>query len=364
VSATVRDVVDAIHDAFPPHWAEPWDVVGLLAGEADAPVGVVLVSLDPTPAALQRAIEAGAGALVTHHPAYLTPPQRMVADVAGVTFHAVRAGIALVCAHTNLDRAPAGAPVLADMLGLATTGPLEDAALPVVVVTVFVPPDHREAVTRAMAAAGAGRIGEYRECSFATEGTGRFRPAASAQPFTGVLGESSSATEARVEMVAPPAQAGAVMAAARAAHPYEEPLIVLADATIARGPARMGRVGDVSEPTTLSTFAAEVAVTFGVTPRVWGPADTSVRRVATATGSAGSLVPAALRAGADVLVAGEVRYHDAQAACEAGLSIVEIGHDVSEWPLVPVLAEAVRATPGLEPASVLVDTPAIGWWTP
>ena len=74
---------------------------------------------------------------------------------------------------------------------------------------------------------------------------------------------------------------------------------------------------------------------------------TPLARVATATGSAGSLVGDALATGAQALVAGEVRYHDALDAVESGLAIIELGHDVSEWPLVGLLADAVRAHPGL-----------------
>ncbi len=364
MSVTVGDVLSAVHEAFPPEWAEAWDAVGLLAGDSSAQAGTVLVSLDPTRDALSRAAETGAGVLVTHHPAFLVPADRMVPEAAGVTFDAVRFGVALICAHTNLDRAPAGAGALARTLGLDEGEPLEDAPLPVVMVTAYVPSDHRGVVTRAMAAAGAGRIGEYRECSFSVEGTGRFTPAATSDPFTGTAGQAAAAGEVRVEMVTPPARAAAVVAAARGAHPYEEPLIVVANATIARGSARMGRVSELPTPTTLGEFAAATSVAFGITPRVWGEPGVPVARVATASGSAGSLIASALRARADVLVAGEVRYHDAQAASEAGLGIIEIGHDISEWPLVPVLAEAVRATPGLDPASVLVDSPAAAWWTP
>lgn len=165
-------------------------------------------------------------------------------------------------------------------------------------------------------------------------------------------------------MVAPREQASAVVSAARRSHPYEEPLITVAEVRIARGEARMGRVSELRASVTLSEFAARVSGAFGITPRVWGPKEALIQLVATATGSAGSLVPAALRAGADVLVAGEVRYHDAQAAAAAGLSVIEIGHDVSEWPLVPVLAESVARVPGLSRESILIDPPAAGWWTP
>ncbi len=83
-----------------------------------------------------------------------------------------------------------------------------------------------------------------------------------------------------------------------------------------------------------------------------------MRRVAVGNGSAGSLVPDALRA-ADVLVAGEVRYHDALSAVAGGLSIIEAGHDATEWPLVGILARLIRES-GIE---VIEEPAATGWWT-
>ena len=364
MSIRVADIVDAVHDAFPPEWAEPWDRIGLVAGDPEAPVSRVLVSLDPSLEALVRARHHRAQVLVTHHPPFLEPVQSLTPHGAGVSFAAVREGIALIAAHTNLDRAPAGAAALPHLLGLAPGRPLEDARLPMCMVTVFVPEADQRAVASAMAAAGAGRIGEYTGCSFAGAGTATFTPSEHSALSVGTAGSTSSTDESRVEMLAPRERATAVVSAARENHPYEEPLITVTEVSIARGDARMGRVSELSEPVTLEVFAKRLTAVLEVTPRVWGSLSTSVHRVATATGSAGSLVPAALRSGADVLVAGEVRYHDAQAAAAAGLCVVEIGHDVSEWPLVPVLADAVARVPGLNGESILVDPPAAGWWTP
>jgi len=86
-----------------------------------------------------------------------------------------------------------------------------------------------------------------------------------------------------------------------------------------------------------------------------------VARIAVANGSAGSLIADAL-ASADALVAGEVRYHDALAAVAAGLGIVEAGHDVTEWPIVTVLADAVRRASS-DSVPVTVEPPTAGWWT-
>lgn len=364
MSVLIADIVAALEEAFPSHWAEHWDNIGLLAGDPERKVTGVLISLDPTPQTLASAMDSGANALVTHHPAFLSPPARITSHDGGVAFSAIDAGIALITAHTNLDRAPSAAEALPRILGLEPGVPLEDALMNIFLMTVYVPSDEEREVAAAMTAAGAGRIGDYRGCSFVTAGVGSFTPAADATPHTGTPGEPSTAPESRLEMVAPPDRVAAAVSAARSAHPYEEPLITLSELRIARGAARMGRLSALPAPTTLARFVDEVVTAFGITPKVWGAPDTPVDTVATVTGSASSLVPAAVRAAASVLLAGEVRYHDARTAVAEGLAVIEIGHDISEWPLVPLLAEAVSRTPGLDPGLVSTDSPVTDWWTP
>lgn len=90
-----------------------------------------------------------------------------------------------------------------------------------------VPPDALPAVLDAIASAGAGVIGEYTHCAFTSVGTGHFKPSAAASPAVGAKGEVNAVEEIRVETFCPRDKAKAVVAALRAAHPYEEPVIYL-----------------------------------------------------------------------------------------------------------------------------------------
>jgi len=361
----VGDIVDAVEDAFPASWAEPWDAVGLRVGDRKAVVTGVLVTLDPTREALDTALACGANVLVTHHPPSLDAHATFTAGgPASVLFAAAHEGIAIVSAHTNLDRSPRGGGVLLEALSLGPGAPLESAEAPMSLVTVYVPPEYAEELRAAMAAAGGGRIGEYEACSFTASGVGRFAPRAGAQPTAGEPEGPSAVEEERVEMVCEPSRCAAVIAAARHAHPYEEPLIVRAEIAMSRGAARLGRLAKLEEPTTVEALARRVADTFGCTPRVWGDCTQEVFKLATATGSGGSLLGSAIAGGADAILLGEVRYHDALDAAASGLAVIEAGHDVTEWPLVPVLAEAVAATPGIDAKFINVDEPRRGWWTP
>lgn len=87
----------------------------------------------------------------------------------------------------------------------------------------YVPCSHTESVLAAVFAAGAGAIGDYRECAFVVTGRGRFRPMTGADPAFGVVGELTILDEDRIEVVLPRSARTAVLAALVAAHPYEEP---------------------------------------------------------------------------------------------------------------------------------------------
>jgi hypothetical protein len=91
------------------------------------------------------------------------------------------------------------------------------------VLVVYVPRASTDAVLTALFAAGAGTIGDYDECAFVVPGRGQFRPARSASPTVGALGELEYADEDRVEVVLPRRRRAEVVAALRRAHPYEEP---------------------------------------------------------------------------------------------------------------------------------------------
>jgi hypothetical protein len=88
---------------------------------------------------------------------------------------------------------------------------------------VFVPREALAPVRDALFAAGAGRIGNYTRCSFYTAGTGTFIGGEGSDPNVGESGREQRVAELRLETVYPEELHDAVIAALRAAHPYEEP---------------------------------------------------------------------------------------------------------------------------------------------
>jgi len=241
-TVTVGSLVGMLEKEFDPAWAEAWDRVGLICGDPSAGVRGVLVTLDATAEAVERAVARGANVVVTHHPPFLEAPETYEPQPgpSGTLVAALAAGVSVASFHTSLDRSPRGADALSQALGLAIIGPLEQASEPVAVIVTYVPEESAEEVRAALASAGAGRLGPYENCSFESEGTGRFQPLGDARPV--VEAGPDGVREVRVEMIAPREVSARALEAARAAHPYEEPVVLALDACRARKAVGLGRV--------------------------------------------------------------------------------------------------------------------------
>ena len=92
-------------------------------------------------------------------------------------------------------------------------------------IEVTAPVEAVERVLQAMGTAGAGVLGEYSHCAFVVVGQGRFQAGAGARPAVGVAGAMNTVEEGCIQSWCRRADARAVVAAIRAAHPYEEPVI-------------------------------------------------------------------------------------------------------------------------------------------
>ncbi len=89
-------------------------------------------------------------------------------------------------------------------------------------VVTFVPVINADDVRNALGEAGAGQIGEYSFCSYSVVGKGRFVPSGTANPHIGQANVAEEVEEERIEVVCNRTDAKAVIAAMKAAHPYEE----------------------------------------------------------------------------------------------------------------------------------------------
>jgi dinuclear metal center YbgI/SA1388 family protein len=343
---TVADVAAWLEDFAPSRLAETWDNVGLLWGDPAATVERIMTCLSVTPATAAEALSERAELIVSHHPVLFRDVKRIRADLAetGHLWTLGRAGIAIASPHTAFDNTRDGInELLCRRLGILEAVPLRPiggragSGPGTFKVVVFTPEADREAVLAAAFAAGAGVIGNYRECSFAIPGEGTFFGTEAADPAVGQKGRRETVAELRLEVVCPAERLAAVLAGVRARHSYEEPAIdiyPLHDVAPESGradAAGAGRVGHLDRPIGLAAFAAQVGRDLdSPCVQMVGDPQRLVRCVAVSCGAGDDFLKDAARAGADVLLTGEARFHRGLDAEALGIALITAGHHATE----------------------------------
>ncbi|HEV2087093.1 MAG TPA: Nif3-like dinuclear metal center hexameric protein [Cryptosporangiaceae bacterium] len=368
---TVAEVTAVMDRLYPPGLAESWDAVGLVCGDPDARAGRVYFCVDVTAATVDEALDWGADLIVAHHPLLL----RAVNSVAATTYKGrllhrlIRAEAALLVAHTNADAADPGvSDALAVRLGLRDLRPLRPApADPLDKLVAFVPLPDVDKVIDAATDAGAGARGtDYSRWAWTTPGVGTFVPAAGASPAVGVVGIPAQVPEARVELIVPRHRRDRVVEAVLAAHPYEQPAYDVFELAALPGTRGIGRVGELSAPTTLAGFLAHVAAVLPPTAaglRSTGDPDQVVRHVAVSGGAGDGFLAEVRRLGVDAFLTADLRHHPASEHTEAGgPALVDAAHWATERPWLDQAAALLSA--GLAPATVdtlVSDLPTDAW---
>jgi dinuclear metal center YbgI/SA1388 family protein len=342
-------VVGLLEECAPLRHAESWDNVGLLLAplsdrlDATRPPSVrrALLCIDLTDAVLDEALGGGFDLVIAYHPPLFRPIKRLRPAVPGERrFIALaRAGVAVYSPHTALDAAPNGVnDWLAGGVGPGEVRPLAqaealDPALELKLVT-FVPKEQVDAVAAALAAAGAGVIGEYGECSSRAETIGTFRGSAASNPRVGERQKLETVAEVRLEMVCPRSALSRVTEVMRDVHPYEEPawdVYPLAPRPVLG--FGVGRRVTLSEPAPLSSIVERLKLHVGrrslrVAAAEHHRAGSLVHHAAVCAGSGGGVFEHA--GSVDLLVTGELSHHAVLDKLASGSSVVLLEHSSSE----------------------------------
>ena len=346
----MADVIEVLDEAYPPRLAQSWDSVGLVCGDPDDVLKSVTVAVDATAAVVDEVPEAGL--LLAHHPLLLRGVDTVAASTPkGALVHRlIRTGRSLFTAHTNADSAAPGvSDALAHTLGLTVDAVLEPLASPADLDkwVIYLPRENAEAVQAAVFEAGAGHIGDYSHCSWSVTGIGQFLPHDGASPAVGSVGTVERVTEDRFEVVAPARARAAVLAAMRAAHPYEEPAFDIFALVPPPGDAGLGRIGTLAHPEPLRSFVSRVSAALPQTSwgvRAAGNPDMLVSRVAVCGGAGDSLLAATAAADVHAYVTADLRHHPADEHRRASdVALIDVAHWASEFPWCNQAADILRS---------------------
>lgn len=339
-----REIYQKINEFAPFKTAESYDNVGLLAGDPNVEVKKALIALDCTDEVIEEAITTGAQLIITHHPIIFNPLKTVL--YGSVVYKIIRAGLTVICAHTNLDMAKGGVnDALAKVLELCNVDDFDITQRKNYnKIVVFVPQGHQKAVCDAMYNKGAGSIGNYCNCSFTSEGIGHFQPTEGANPFIGEIGVVEDPKEVKVEVVCPKDKTYAVVKAMIEAHPYETPAFDVFENQGITDVLSIGRVGELAHPMTAQQLAQFAKEKLGC-KRVGfvNTQDKLIKKVAICSGSGGSLLDLALQKGVDAYITADLKHNLWIDAKRMNIALMDCGHYHTERVILPVLKEILSS---------------------
>jgi len=323
----IQDILTIFQKLAPEANQSSWDNSGVQVAGSVQDADKVAVTLEPTPAAIERCLAWGAGAVITHHPLYMKPKAPNAESIyLDVLRAVVRAGSWLYAAHTSLDTRPGGPAFwLGEELGLTGRRLLEveHGRTPVEASFYCEEPISREAADIWADHDGVHSVSQSR--------TGEVRLVCD-EPQWRALADKIEFSLGR------------------------RPLFYLRSLTAPVSEVGFGETGELPEPLPFDAFMDRLA---GLVGRdvlfIAGPRPDTVRTVAYCGGSGTSLIERAARAGADVFVTGDMKYHP---AVETPVCVADVGHFSFEEEMMrrfameldKALPEAeVRFFPGVDP---------------
>ncbi len=341
----ISAIINFLETVAPPSLQESYDNSGLITGSGSWDCTGILVSLDATEQVVAEAVSKGYNLIVAHHPIVFSGLKKIDPShyVGRAVIAAIKHDIAIYAIHTNLDNVIRGVNgKMAAMLELRNISILKPLAGQLGKLVSFVPHAHLDRVRNALFQAGAGQIGNYDETGFYIEGMGSFRADQAADPFVGDKGLRHYEPETRLEVIYPLHIQQQLIAALKQAHPYEEVAYDLLPLHNADQNLGSGLIGELENDWDEQEFLRRVAVIFGLkvirhTPLLGKP----VRKIAICGGAGSFLISRALRAGADIYITADVKYHEFFEA-DGKLVIADIGHFESEQFTINLLFDLLQ----------------------
>lgn len=329
----IKELVPLLEEMAPLAYAEDFDNVGLLVGNQDNEVSGILVCHDALESVIDEAIAKNCNVVVCFHPILFSGIKKITGKnyVERSVIKAIQNDIAIYAVHTALDNHKNGVnKIFCDALGLKNTKILVPKQNFIQKLVTYTIPENVEQVRNALFDAGAGKIGNYEDCSFNSQGIGTYMGNENSNPEIGERFEFVEAPEIKIEVTFEKHLQSKIVNALFLNHVYEEVAYEIYDLQNAHQNIGLGMVGELETPMNESEFLALVKDKMqcgGI--RHSSLLGKSVSKVAVLGGSGSFAIKNAIQTKADVFLTADLKYHNFYEA-ENQIVLADIGHFESE----------------------------------
>lgn len=329
----IRNILSILDEMAPLAYAEDFDNVGLLVGDADTEATGILVCHDAPESVIDEAISKKCNLVVCFHPILFSGLKKITGAnyVERSILKAIKNDIAIYAVHTALDNHKNGVnKIFCDALGLVNTKILVPKKDFIRKLVTFAPTANADSVRKALFDAGAGKIGNYENCSFNSNGFGTYQGNEDSNPQVGQKHEFVSADETKIEVTFEKYLQSKILKALFTSHPYEEVAYEIYELKNEHQNIGLGMIGELETARTEREFLQLVSDAMqaeGIRHSEYR--NKNVKKIAVLGGSGSFAISAAKRAGADAFVTSDLKYHQFYEA-ENQLLLLDIGHFESE----------------------------------
>jgi dinuclear metal center YbgI/SA1388 family protein len=329
----VQDIMNQLEELAPLAYAEDFDNVGLLVGNKNSEVSGVLITLDTLETVVDEAIKKNCNLIVSFHPIIFKGLKALTGKdyVERTVLKAIKNDIAIYAIHTALDNSIRGVnDIICNTLGLENKKILIPQRGTIKKLTTYVPLGNANTLRAQLFKAGAGNIGNYDNCSFNAQGQGTYRGNENSNPTLGKRGELHEEAEVQISVTFNKHVESKLLRALFEHHPYEEVAFEVATLDNYDQHIGIGMVGELKETQETKAFLKFVKEKMNVSCIKHSEiSKEKIKKIAVLGGSGSFAITAAQRAGADILITSDLKYHDFFSA-EKKIIVVDIGHYESE----------------------------------
>jgi len=329
----IKKIITVLEEMAPLAYAEDFDNVGLLLGNQEDEATGVLVCHDALESVIDEAITKNYNLVVCFHPILFSGIKKITGKnyVERSVLKAIKNDIAIYAVHTALDNHKNGVnKIFCDALGLINTKILIPKPNFIQKLVTYTIPENVEKVRKALFDAGAGKIGNYEDCSFTSQGVGTYMGNENSNPEIGERFEFVEAQEIKIEVIFEKHLQSKILNALFKNHIYEEVAYQIYDLQNTHQNIGLGMVGELEKPISEVEFLETVKTKMqcgGI--RHSSLLGKSIKKVAVLGGSGSFAIKNAIQAGADVFLTADLKYHNFYEA-ENQMVLADIGHYESE----------------------------------
>ena len=329
----IEKIISIIEKWAPTAYAEDFDNVGLLLGNAEAECMGILITHDVTENVIEEAVEKKFNLIICFHPIIFSGLKKLTGKtyVERVVTKTIKNDIAVYAIHTALDNHKEGVSYsLAVALGLKNIQILMPQKNTLKQLITYVPKENSATLLEALYQSGAGALGNYDQCSFITEGTGSFRGNENSKPHLGKKLIREEVREVQLSLVFQKHLEGKIIQTLFENHPYEEIAYQVHPLDNTNQGIGIGSIGIFGEEITEQDFLKLVVEKLETSfIRHSALSKRKIKKVAILGGSGSFVIPTAKQKKVDALVTADLKYHDFFQA-EGHILLVDGGHYETE----------------------------------